>query len=103
MAKNELSRRKFIGKTAAGFVGAAVLSRSSSLSAVSYNRIIGANDRINIGFLGCGARSGGHQSMVKMSQKDKNLEVVAVCDIWKLNREKAAANCKKIFGFIKRL
>jgi len=98
MAKNELSRRKFIGKTAAGFVGAAVLSRSSSLSAVSYNRIIGANDRINIGFLGCGARSGGHQSMVKMSQKDKNLEVVAVCDIWKLNREKAAANCKKIFG-----
>ena len=24
--------------------------------------------------------------------------MVAVCDIWKLNREKAAANCKKLFG-----
>ena len=36
--------------------------------------------------------------MVKTSEKDKNLGVVAVCDIWKLNREKAAANCKKLFG-----
>lgn len=68
------------------------------MSAASYKRIIGANDRINIGFLGCGARSMGHQRMVKTSEKEKNLAVVAVCDIWKLNREKAAANCKKLFG-----
>ncbi len=98
MAKNELSRRKFIGKTAAGLAGVTVLSGSASMSAASYSRIIGANDRINIGFLGCGARSGGHQAMVKGSEKEKNLSVVAVCDIWKLNREKAAANCKKLFG-----
>jgi predicted dehydrogenase len=98
MSKNELSRRKFIGKTAAGLAGAAVLSGSSSLSAASYGRIIGANDRINIGFLGCGGRSSDHQRMVKTSEKDKNLSVVAVCDIWKLNKEKAAANCKKLFG-----
>ncbi len=97
MTKNELSRRKFIGKTAAGFAGAAV-SMSANLSAASYRRTIGANDRINIGFLGCGSRSSGHQSMVKTSEKEKNLAVVAVCDIWKLNREKAAANCKKLFG-----
>ena len=57
MAKNELSRRKFIGKTAAGIAGVTVMSNSSSLSAASYNRIIGANDRINIGFLGCGAEA----------------------------------------------
>jgi predicted dehydrogenase len=98
MSKNELSRRKFIGKTAAGLAGAAVLSGSSSMSAASYGRIIGANDRINIGFLGCGGRSSDHQRMVKTSEKDKNLSVVAVCDIWKLNKEKAAANCKKLFG-----
>ena len=35
---------------------------------------------------------------LKTSEKDKNLAVVAVCDIWKLNREKAAAICKKLFG-----
>ncbi|MEP7228715.1 MAG: Gfo/Idh/MocA family oxidoreductase [Ginsengibacter sp.] len=96
MAKNEFSRRKFIGTAAAGLAG--VVTMNAAQSAASYNRIIGANDRINIGFLGCGARSTGHQRMVKMSEKDKNLGVVAVCDIWKLNREKTAANCKKLFG-----
>jgi predicted dehydrogenase len=98
MQKNELSRRNFIGKTAAGIAGVSVLANSSSLSAASYNRIIGSNDRINIGFLGCGSRSSDHQIMVKDSEKDKNVGVVAVCDIWKLNREKAAGNCKKLFG-----
>jgi predicted dehydrogenase len=98
MAKIELSRRKFIGKTAAGIAGAAVLSGGTSLNAASYRRVIGANDRIGIGFLGCGARSRGHQNMVKGSEKDKNLAVVAVCDIWSVNREKAAENCKKLFG-----
>lgn len=36
--------------------------------------------------------------MVNMSVKDKNLGVVAVCDIWKNNKVKAAARCKKLFG-----
>ena len=97
MAKNELSRRKFIGKAAVGLAGAAVTVKTAQ-STSSYNRIIGANDRINIGFLGCGGRSGGHRIMVKNSEKTKNLGVVAVCDIWKLNKEKAAASCKKMFG-----
>ncbi|HOF21949.1 MAG TPA: Gfo/Idh/MocA family oxidoreductase [Bacteroidales bacterium] len=98
METNELSRRSFIGKTVAGALGVAVSSSALSMNAASYQRIKGANDRINIGFLGCGSRSRGHQNMVKTSEKDKNLAVVAVCDIWKLNREKAAANCKRLFG-----
>jgi predicted dehydrogenase len=92
MSEN-LSRRRFIGTASAGVAGAAL-----GMKAMSYRRIIGANDRINIGFLGCGARSEGHRSMVEMSFKEKNLGVVAVCDIWKLNREKAASACKKMFG-----
>jgi predicted dehydrogenase len=36
--------------------------------------------------------------MVEMSMEDKNLGVVAVCDLWSLNREKAAADCRKKFG-----
>jgi predicted dehydrogenase len=100
MNKNDLSRRKFIGKAAAGVAGAAGVAASfnPAINAASYNRVIGANDRVNIGFLGCGARGSGHRNMVKLSQKDKNLGVVAVCDIWTLNREKAAADCKKLFG-----
>jgi predicted dehydrogenase len=91
--KSLLSRRDFLGKTAVGITGAATV-----MTAKSYGKILGANDRINIGFLGCGSRGRGHRQMVKMSEKDKNLGVVAVCDIWKLNREKAAADCKKRFG-----
>jgi hypothetical protein len=45
MAKNELSRRNFIGKSASGLVGIAVSSGTSSMSAASFKRIIGANDR----------------------------------------------------------
>jgi predicted dehydrogenase len=98
MTKKNVTRRDFVCKTATGIAGVAVSSSGFSMSAASYQKVKGANDRINIGFLGCGGRSRGHQSMVKMSEKDKNLGVVAVCDIWKLNREKAAANLKKSFG-----
>ena len=98
-AGNKISRRNFIGKTALGIAGTAISTRSAlSTSAASHKRIIGANERINIGFLGCGGRGRGHQNMVKMSVKDRNLGVVAVCDIWKINREKAAERCKKLFG-----
>ncbi len=88
-----IGRRTFIGKASAGAAVAASAARASS-----YARIRGAIDRINIGFLGCGARSSGHRRMVGMSLKDKNLGVVAVCDLWTLNREKAAADCRKKFG-----
>ncbi len=90
--KKELSRRGFINKSALGVAGAV-----TAMSAKSYAKVKGANDRINIGFLGCGARSRGHRRMVETSIKDKNLGVVAVCDIWEKNREKAAADCKKRF------
>lgn len=99
MNRKSLTRRGFLRKTAIGLAGASIPTNTvTSMTAASYKRIIGSNDRINIGFLGCGARSRGHQNMVKMSIQDKNLGVVAVCDIWKQNREKTAANCKNMFG-----
>lgn len=90
--KNKISRRDFIAAAATSTTAA------SAASASSYARIAGANDRINIGFIGCGARGAGHRRMVAMSLRDKNLGVVAVCDIWTPNLERAAADCKKKFG-----
>ena len=87
-----ITRRRFIGSSASAIAGLTI-----GISAKSYGRILGANDRINIAFLGCGARSHGHMRMVQGSYEDKNLHVAAVCDIWKLNREKAASLCKKQF------
>ena len=98
MSKDGITRRNFIGKVTTGMAGVAVVGTANGMNAASYKRIIGANERINIGFLGCGGRSQGHQNMVKMSVKDKNLGVVAVCDIWKGNREKTADRCKDLFG-----
>ncbi|UCF35465.1 MAG: Gfo/Idh/MocA family oxidoreductase [Acidobacteriota bacterium] len=91
--KEKLSRRSFI--TSSAVTG---LTASATMNAKSYSRIQGANDRINIGFLGCGGRSRGHRRMVQGSLEDKNLGVVAVCDLWTVNREKAAADCKEKFG-----
>jgi predicted dehydrogenase len=98
MTQKEISRRKFIGRAAVGITGAAVASSVNAMSASSYKKIIGANDRINIAFLGCGSRGQQHINIAKMSEADKNLGVVAVCDIWKNNKEKAAAKCKEVFG-----
>jgi predicted dehydrogenase len=87
--KSTISRRKFMGATA-------LAGLSMAVSAKSYRKILGSNDRINIAFLGCGARSQGHLRMVRNSYEEKNLQAVAVCDIWTLNREKAASRCKDL-------
>jgi len=89
-----LSRRQFIGRTAAAAAGAAVLGQSAK----SYGRILGANDRIQIGLLGCGSRGEGHINMIGMCRKSGNLQVRSVCDIWTFNREKQRDLVKSQLG-----
>src|SRR5207237_4282078 len=82
-----VSRRKFL---AAGTV---------LLSASSYSRILGANDRIQIGQIGCGHRAAGHRQMLKMSaETDANFDLRSVCDLWSVNRERAADDARRLFG-----
>ncbi|MBM3335810.1 twin-arginine translocation signal domain-containing protein, partial [Candidatus Sumerlaeota bacterium] len=52
MSENRRTRRQFLKATAAGAAAAA----TASLTARSYARAIGANDRIIIGQIGCGDR-----------------------------------------------
>jgi hypothetical protein len=70
-------RRTFI-KQAAGTMLAA------GMTARSYARVLGANDRIRVAQLGCGARSQGHVHMIQLASKQTPVETVAVCDIWSL-------------------
>src|SRR5579872_2764047 len=75
-------------------IGSALLTAASS-----YARIVGANDRIQIGLLGCGHRSSGHRRMLKLSaETDSNFEVRSVCDLWSVNQQKAAGDIKRLFG-----
>jgi predicted dehydrogenase len=86
-----IGRRTFV-KHASGAALAA------GLSAKSYARVLGANDRIRLGQLGCGDRSGGHVHMVELAARQMKVETVAVCDIWSLAREHRAAQIKRVFN-----
>ena len=84
-------RRTFM-KQAAGTMLAA------GMSARSYARVLGANDRIRLAQLGCGHRSGGHVHMAQLASRQTPVETVAVCDIWSLAREQRAAQVKDAFN-----
>lgn len=57
----------------------------------------GAGDRIRIGVIGAGGR--GQYLMGEVEKcRDLNATVSAVCDIWRPNREKAAAMAKQTWG-----
>jgi predicted dehydrogenase len=67
-------------------------------SALSYARIPGANDRLSLGHIGIGSRGSELHMMVSRLKDKYNVETVAVCDLWKNNRERAAANTQKYYG-----
>lgn len=86
------TRRQFLKNAS---LGAAALSMTTS----SYARIVGANDRISIGMIGCGSRGiGAHMGGVNKHAKEQNVQFTAVCDPWRLHREEAAAKCKEWYG-----
>ena len=69
-----VDRRTFIGTTAA--------TGLTAVSAKSYGRILGANDRLNIGFIGCGGiaanRRGAHLFELLKLFETENFEFVAM-------------------------
>lgn len=76
------SRRSFIKKSGLASVG---LSVSGSLSAASYRRIIGANDRLNVAFIGLGRRVGAY--FESLDEKN-NVHLEYICDVKKSQLEK---------------
>lgn len=87
------SRRDFLKKATAGAAGVAVGGVAMGMSARSYGRIIGANDRINVAIIGLGRRLEAYYEPI--SKKENNIELVYLCDVMKSQREKAAANFAK--------
>lgn len=87
---SNVSRRAFI---------AGGTSAMLPFTAQSYDRVIGANDRIQIGQIGCGHRARGHRDMLKKSAAtDPKFDVRSVCDLWTTNRERGAADVQRLFG-----
>ena len=89
-----VSRRQFLTNVSAGASVAAL-----GLSAASYARVKGANDRISIGVIGCGVRGyAAHMTGIHKHDKAENVEITAVCDVWRVHRERAAARVKEWYG-----
>ncbi len=85
MNKKYFNRRGFLKKSAAAGIAATLMTASS------YSRILGANDRISIGIVGCSARGrGALMPSVFALEKELNVELSAVCDIWKVNLERGS-------------
>lgn len=89
-----MNRRMFLGNSVAAIAGAAVLRRTAS----SYANIIGANDRISLGHIGIGSRGEDLDLIVSRLKGSHSVEMTAVCDLWKVNREQAAVTNTRYYG-----
>jgi predicted dehydrogenase len=88
-----IDRRSFIEQGARLAAGAAV-----GTTALSYSRILGANDRITLGHIGVGNRGRGLAGIAAKLKGAHHTETVAVCDLWTVNRDRAVAAASGYYG-----
>ena len=93
---NHTTRRDFIKQVGAGAVAVTGTAGAARTAAASQNRpaargrVIGANDRINVGFVGCGGRMNTHIRRVMERQRERgDVQAVAVNDIWDKRKQRA--------------
>ena len=90
----DLNRRKFIKDASLVSAGifTGVSASSNAMSAKSYKRILGSNDRLNVGIVGFSSRAKG--SLIPAFQnhaKKQNCEIIGVSDIWNKRRDDGKA------------
>ena len=93
MALQDKSRREFVK------MGAAVAGTVATWNATSYAKIVGANDRVRVGVVGCGDRM--KQALIPsfhIHAKEMNFEFVAISDLWNKRREDGVAYIQKVCG-----
>lgn len=74
--KNNFTRRTFMAGSAA-----------AAITAKSFAQAAGANDRLNMAFIGCGGMAGGHIKSLLHMRKSENIRIAAVCDVYKQRAE----------------
>ncbi|MFT2008235.1 Gfo/Idh/MocA family protein [Pontibacter sp. 13R65] len=93
--KDNNSRREFLKKAAIGTAGFSLMGFSAS----SYSRILGANDRVQVGIVGFSNRFKDSLFPAFMNYaKELNFEFVGVSDIWNRRRDEAEAFVKSKSG-----
>jgi predicted dehydrogenase len=69
---------------------------TAAMSAASYMRVMGANDRIQLGLIGCGDRG---EYVMTVFQGSKQVDVAAVCDIYGAKIDKVQQKAVGAKGF----
>jgi predicted dehydrogenase len=82
MEKTKMTRRQFAVRLGASAAGLATFGSSLGMSAKSYSRIIGSNERMKIGVIGCGGMAEAHMRALLEMQDSDNLEIASVCDVY---------------------
>jgi predicted dehydrogenase len=77
-----MTRRNFV-KTSAFAAGILFIPNA--------RRVFGANERVSVGIIGPGQQGRALMNEFRTLEKELNVEMTTVCDIWRLNRERGAA------------
>jgi len=85
--RKPVGRREFLKGAGAVAVGVAALKPLFTIAAEESK---GANDKIGVGFIGCGGRAGAHFQIVHALSTQGRCQAVAVCDAYR-PRARAAA------------
>jgi predicted dehydrogenase len=98
MEPSHATRRDFLKTTAVG--AAAATAASAVFSAPAPAWALDANERIRIGFIGPGGRGfGAHvETLTKLRKDGANIDLVAVCDVYKNHVDRAATYIEKEAG-----
>lgn len=101
MSEDSIGRRDFLKVTGGLGVGLALTNQAAAKTTArtASSRIIGANDRINVGVIGCGGR-GTYVASAFQQYADQNqnaCQIVAVCDVYE-KRKRAQAELYKVKG-----
>src|SRR5579859_3790721 len=92
-SENKLDRRNFLR-------GAAALGAASSVARAARpaaSKVLGANDRINVGVIGCGGRGTGVARDFARAGEKHNARIAMVCDVYQ-KRVNANAAYHKVKG-----
>ncbi|HWQ31746.1 MAG TPA: Gfo/Idh/MocA family oxidoreductase [Blastocatellia bacterium] len=108
---HDISRREFIrstGVTAGIIAGSLAFGEAETVSAAAVQgKVIGANDRINYGFIGVGGMGAKHLTIIRDFAATENVAVVAACDVFEKRRleakEKGSLADNQIFTDYRRL
>lgn len=105
MSADGTTRREVLKQSlaAAGALGGAMAMGGCGpdkpvMAAAAAQRVPGANERIRIGMIGVGGRGSSLMGQIIKLAEAQNVEVAAVCDVWKVNLDAAAAKVEEAFG-----